>query len=116
MSRWWRKGRRKRKSRIPYYPLPEVRLRIRTGKVQITRTALSCAREDFGWGAKEILDAVRNLKPKHFYKTEVCRRYPGQMVDYYKAKRLKGENVYIHFYIDITTDELVVQSCKGLKE
>jgi hypothetical protein len=86
------------------------------GKVQVTGTAYSCALRDFGWGEKDILDAVRKLKPKCFYKTEECRVKSGQMVDYYKARGLKGENVYLHFYIDIVTDELVIQSCKRLEE
>ena len=51
-----------------------------------------------------------------FYKTEECKAAPGEMVDYYRAKGLKGENVYIHFYIDIATDTLIIQSCKKLEE
>jgi hypothetical protein len=89
-----RKRRRKSKERGSYYPLHEIRLRIKKGKVQVTGTAYSCALQDFGWGEKDILDAVRKLKPWHFYKTEECRVDPGQMVDYYKARGLKGENVY----------------------
>jgi len=84
--------------------------------VQFTGTALSCAWEDFAWGKKEVLEAVMSLKLRHFYKTEECKVYPGQMVDYYKAKKLKGENVYTHFYIDITTDNLIIQSFKKLEE
>jgi len=116
MSWSWRKGRHKRRERDPYYPLQEVRLRIKMRKVQVTGTAYSCALQDFGWGEKDILDAVGRLKLKHFYKTEECRADPGQMVDYYKAKGLIGETVYLHFYIDITTDELVIQSCKKPEE
>ena len=108
--------RRKRKGRRSYYPLREVRLRVRTGKVKVTGSASRCAQQDFGWGVKDILDAVQKLKPKHFYKTEQCKVKPGQMVDYYTAKGLKGEDVYIHFYIDITTDVLIIQSCKKLEE
>jgi len=111
-----RKGRGKREVRNPYYSLREIRLRIKKTKVQVTGTAYMEAQRDFGWGEKEILDAVRKLKFRHFYKSEKCRIDPGQIVDYYKARGLKEENVYIHFYIDIETDELVVQSCKRLEE
>jgi len=112
----WRKGKYKGKGRVSYYPLHEVRLRIRKGKVLVTGSALEGARQDFNWGGKDVIEAVLNLKPKHFYKTEECKAAPGEMVDYYRAKGLKGENVYIHFYIDIATDTLIIQSCKKLEE
>ncbi len=61
-----------------------------------------------------MLDAVSKLGKKHFYKTEPCQIVRGIMVDYYKVRGLKGEDVYIHLYVDPEKDVLVVQSCKRL--
>jgi len=35
-------------------------------------------------------------------------------MDFYKARRLKGENVYTHFYIDDDVPCLVVNSFKQI--
>ncbi len=82
----------------------------------VSSGAKTCALQDFGWGQQDIIKAVLTLKKKHFFKTQPCQVVPGEMVDYYKARKLMGEKVYIHLYIDIGTDMVVVQSCKQLEE
>ncbi len=74
--------------------------------------ALNCAQRDFGWETRDILDALRRLKPGHFYKSEPSGKKHGVVLDFYKAYGLKGEDVYIHFYIDDEDGVLVVNSFK----
>jgi N-acetyl-gamma-glutamylphosphate reductase len=44
----------------------------------------------------------------------VAKFDPLVVVDYYKAYRLKGEEIYTHFYINDTTGRLVVNSFKEI--
>ncbi len=52
------------------------------------------------------------LRPKHFYKSDESKKKPGTLLDIYKACGLKGEDVYMHFYIDDVKGVLVVNSFK----
>jgi len=78
------------------YPLSEIKQLIGQGKVWLKPNVLKDAQSDFGWGKSDIVDALSKLKPGHFY----------------KAYGLKGEDVYIHFYIDDEDGVLVVNSFK----
>ena len=95
-----------------HYPLREVREKLSTNKVLIRRNALSYARKDFGWETADILDALKKLRPNHYYKTDPSENKPGIMLDFYRATNLKGENIYTHFYIDDQTGLLIINSFK----
>ena len=77
--------------------------------------AIQEARRCFGWGKEDIYDAMRELRPQQFHKIMRSDREFGLMLDVYKARGLKGENVYIHFYIDQAgEDTLVISSFKRI--
>jgi len=83
----------------PAYPLKDIKaLAAVDDTIKINGNALDSADEDFGWGPDEISNAIGALTGKHFVKSEDHRRYPSIKVDYYRARGLKGENVYTHFY------------------
>lgn len=105
---------RARAKRDPFYSLPEVKKLVRDGAVLIRRNALDGARDAFGWNSDDILDALRRLQVKHFHKSAVSRINPQRVLDFYKARRLKGENVYIHFYVDDDTGKLIINSFKEI--
>jgi hypothetical protein len=98
----------------PYLSLREVRRLVRERRVLVWRKALDSARQDFGWGMMDVLEAVCCLGKKHFSKTEPCRVVKGAMVDYFKARGLRGEDVYVHLYIDPDSRMVNVQSGKRL--
>ena len=79
---------------------------------------MDCAYRDFGWGESDIADALCGLRPKYFDKTRRHEHVTDAKVDYYKARKLKGEKVYIHFYMDYVNEEkyVVLNSCKRLEE
>jgi hypothetical protein len=107
----------KRKKPHPYYDLAHVKELVADPEGHwVLRRALVTARVDFGWGIEDIRDAVRKLRLKHYCKTSECRTIPGEMVDCYKARGLKGEDVYLHFCVDLETGCLVIQSCHRLEE
>lgn len=97
-----------------HYQLSEVRDLIKSGKVILRENALAEARKAFGWSSEDILVALSALKPSHFHKSEKSFYTPLIVLDFYKARGLKGENVYTHFYIKDHTDELVVNSFKEI--
>ena len=105
---------RSRAQKKPHYGLSEVKKLIREGKVRIQGNALDGARDAFGWRPHDILDALGRLQSKHFNKSDVSQNDPHSMLDIYKARGLKGENVYTHFYIDRDTDTLIVNSFKEI--
>ncbi len=109
-----RKGRKRRSEERakPRYDLAEVKKLVSRGRVRITRGAQDAAWEDFGWGIDNILDVLMRLHLKHFYKQDVCQFDRYMVFDFYKAKGLKGENVYTHFYIDDADNMLIVNSFK----
>ena len=98
----------------PYYSLGVVKGLAKAGEVLVRHEALESARKDFGWELSDILDAFKELQLKHFYKTENSHFVPDLAIDYYKAYRLKGEDVYTHFYIDKETNVLLVDSFKKI--
>ena len=61
--------------------------------------------------------AVRSQGEALLYKSEPLRVIPGVIVDVYKARRLRGEDVYLHFYIDYLDGEerVILNSFKHLE-
>lgn len=96
----------------PYYSLTAAKQLIKQGDVAIRGNALEGAYQDFGWKTDDILDAIRKLKPAHYYKSEPSRMRESLLIDYHKAPELKGEAVYIHFYI--ADGRLIVNSFKKI--
>ena len=80
----------------------------------IRSQALESALNDFGWELIDILDAFKKLQRKHFHKTENSYFNKDLPIDYYKARDLKGEDVYTHFYIDKEMNVLQVDSFKKI--
>lgn len=97
-----------------WYPLSEVRNLINKGKYLITANARDSAYRDFGWHSDDIVNAIKKLSPKHFYKTEISKRDSSKAVEVYKARGLNGENIYTHFYIDDEQKLLIINSFKKL--
>jgi hypothetical protein len=95
-----------------FYALSEVRELIDQGKVLVRLNALDDAQRDFGWETRDILDALRKLRPGHFYKSDTSVKKDAVVLDFYKAWGLKGEDVYTHFYIDDENGVLMVNSFK----
>lgn len=116
---WQVMVKRKRRQRIqgrtePYYSLGVVKGLVKAGKVVISEKARDTADKAFGWGVADILDALTKLQPSHFYKPGLSNFEPHFPIDFYKARGLKGENVYIHFYVDDETNLLMVDSFKEI--
>ena len=61
-----------------------------------------------------MLDALRRLRPGHFHKSDNSDVKPAVVLDFYKARGLKGEDVYTHFYIDDEKRVLVINSFKRI--
>ena|ERR1039458_1501302 len=99
----------------PYWPLEEVKRLIVRRRVRIQPNALESALNDFEWGASDILKAMLELQPIHFYKQEVMQKNRMIVIDVYKAPRLREEAVYTHFYINDDRDILVINSFKQLE-
>lgn len=76
--------------------------------------ALRGAWRDFGWREADIRDAVAKLQVKHFYKHEPYWENPSIEMDYYKARGLKGEDVYTHFHVE--EGLLIISSFKKIEE
>ena len=98
----------------PAYTLSEVRRLIDDQRVLVRWDVLQDAQDDFGWDRNDILAALRELRRRDFYKTEVSEVKPPIMPDFYKAQDLRGERVYTHFYVE--EDTLVINSFKQLDE
>lgn len=110
---------RKKENRIQgrtmaYYSLAEVKKLVKSGNVLIRQKSQKSARDDFGWELNDILDALKKLQAKHFYKSEESFFEPKIPFDYYKAYGLKDEDVYIHFYIHSETKLLIIDSFKKI--
>ena len=97
-----------------HYPLKEVKALIKGGNWHVNEDALDDAMEDFGWNKDDVRSAFLALQPCHWYKSEWSRVKPGVMLDYYKARGLRGENVYTHFYVDNEEVFLVINSFKKI--
>jgi len=98
----------------PYYSLGIAKGLVKTGNVRIRHEAQESARKDFGWELPDMLDALKKLQPKHFHKPGESYFTPKIPFDFYKAYNLKGEDVYIHFYIDNEADLLMIDSFKKI--
>jgi len=97
----------------PYYPLKDVKALVRSGNWDVNEDALDDAATDFEWTKADIAKTILALRPDHFDISDWSRAKPGVMLDCYKARKLRGENVYTHFYIENKT-QLVVNSFKRL--
>ena len=84
---------------------------VLSGKAVIHDNAKRCAKDDFGWGTKDILDTLLFLKQHHFQKSNKSELSPLITVDSYKV-RFNGEDLYTHFYINEFSGELVINSFK----
>jgi len=100
--------------KAPYYSLGVVKGLVKNGDVRIRDKVMRSAEKAFGWDESDMRDALMKLQIKHFYKTGPSDFEPHFPIDFYKAHGLKGENVYIHFYIDDETNLLMVDSFKEI--
>jgi len=107
-------AKRRKPKPVPYYDLGTVKTCINLGKVRITRAALDGARECFGWNSVDIQDAIMKLRISHYHKTDAFKHDRMITLDIYKACGIKRENVYTHFYIDVETGILVINSFKEI--
>jgi len=100
------------------YRLKHIQDLIRQGKYLIKDNAVALADSDFGWTGSEIIDVMCRLKPKHFRKTEDSKILPGVMIDYYGAHKMRGEKVYLHFYVayEGSDERVVINSFHRLEE
>lgn len=96
----------------PYYSFRLIRNCIDSGNYSIKVGARKTAKDDFGWLQADILAAMKQLKLYHYHKTETRYDNPSVYVDYYKARNLRGEDVYIHFRIE--DGELIICSFKSI--
>jgi hypothetical protein len=96
----------------PFYSLSEVKQLTRKGAVSFRVNALESARIDFGWKADDMVAAIQQLKHSHFFKSEPSRMIQNCMIDSYKAPDLRGESVYLHFYV--VKGRLIINSFKKL--
>lgn len=94
-----------------FYPLEDVKQMIQSGNFLIRENAQRCALIDFGWGKQDILDTILSLKQHHFQKSDKSELSPLITIDSYKA-RLKGEDIYTHFYVDEHSKTLIINSFK----
>jgi hypothetical protein len=94
------------------YDLVNIRNLIDQQKVRIRANAERSALDDFGWGIDDIKAAMKKLKPKHFCKSADHEKRPGTVMDYYKARGIKAEDIYTHFYIDDSDGFLIISSFK----
>ncbi len=94
---------------------------MRQNKFFIPNRVRKTYKKDFEWKKEDVKKALLKLNPlKHFYISDTMRRNPPQgysgsypiILDYYKAKDLLSENVYIKFYFD--GDYLILDSLKKL--
>jgi hypothetical protein len=107
-------GHRMQKRTGPFYSLGRVKGLVNAGHYVIRAEAKDTAGKAFGWGESDMRDALMKLQPSHFYKPGISNFEPHFPIDFYKARGLKGENVYIHFYIDDETNLLMVDSFKEI--
>jgi hypothetical protein len=114
MPRNRRKRRIRRATSPGRTPLRLVKQLKHRGKYFIRDNAFQDARKDFGWDTEDIVDALNKLQNKHYHKTKPSNIRPGVMMDFYHASGLKGENVYIHFYVD-PNGKLVINSLKRMQ-
>ena len=107
----------------PFYPLNDVKEKIRKGEFQIHRIAILSAYTDFGFTPQDIIDCVlklndryypRNENKNHFYKKDQNIKVQSCMMDVYKAKKIKdGNDVYIHLYVN-NQSFVIINSFKQL--
>lgn len=99
-------------SNEPHYSLKKIKKFISNGDFLITNRAKNDAKNDFGWDLKAIKNAILSLQKKHFHKSKENWDDPSIYVDYYKARGLMGENVYLHFHVE--KNKLIINSFKEI--
>lgn len=107
-------GKKRRVVSTPHNALMQVKRLKHRKRFFIRYNALQDARKDFGWNTQDIVDALNKLQNKHYYKTDPSKYRPGVMIDVYRARGLKGEDVYTHFYVDPNNGKLIINSFKRL--
>ena len=103
----------KTKKPTAQYDLGTIRNLIDQGNVRIRRNAEMSALNDFGWGIDDIKNAIKKLQSRHFCKSADHHNRAGTVLDYYKARGIKTEDIYTHFYID-DSGFLIISSFKRL--
>ncbi len=73
------------------------------------------ASDAFGWDYGDIIDALLRLREADYYKSDESRCVRNTVIHVYKARDLKGKDVYMHLYVD-ASGRVVLNSCKGLDE
>lgn len=98
---------------MPAYSFSQIRDLLQNDHYLVSKGARRTAIDDFGWKDEDIKKAILALKLKDFYKTTDNWDDPSIKVDYYRAKGLLGENVYMHFHVE--DGDLIISSFKELK-
>lgn len=71
--------------RKPHYPRARIKALIREGGYRVTRTAMRCATNDFGFSeAAEIAEAILSLDNSDFFKSMTMLRDSAIWQDVYR--------------------------------
>lgn len=99
---------------------------VKYGHYDINPDVQAIAWNDFGWKPLDIKKCLLKLNDRyhgkdnaknHFHKSEPNYRFPGTIMDYYKAINImQGFDVYTHFYIHPEDGKLVISSFKELEK
>lgn len=97
---------------VPTYDLQQLQQLIGQGLVSswIMGTAKTGAAQ-LGFADEEIVDAVLQLTPQHFYKSMESERFPGLWQDVYHLD-YRGVRLYIKLQMGVGVRAIVVQ-CKA---
>jgi hypothetical protein len=105
----------------PYYPIKKVKNAVRQNKFFASKRVKATYKKDFGWKKEDVKKALLKLNTLNdFYISDTMRRNPpGDYIgdypitlDYYKAKNLLGEKVFLKFYFN--GERLILDSLKKL--
>lgn len=95
--------------RTPHYALAMVKTLLHAGKVRTTQSALTGGAA-LGFSAMEMLEVVRALSPKDFYKSMPTHADHRVWHDVYRPTTGAGE-----VYVKLTVmDDVVIVSFKAL--
>jgi hypothetical protein len=93
----------------------QVKRLVRKGHLKVRDNALFDANADFAWDYSDIRDVLLALHAGDYYKSEPSECVRGQTVHFFKARSLRGQDVYIHLYVD-DGQYVVLNSFKSLGE
>lgn len=100
--------------RTSHYPLARIKTLIRDGKYQVTRTALRCAANDFGFArAAQIADCILGLDDSDFFKSMTTHFNSTRWQDVYRP-HVDGVPVYVK--VQVVEATTVVISFKALED